>query len=278
MQKQFKILAINNSAYYDWLNGKTHQKSVEDHNKEKRIAEVFQQHKRRYGSRRIVAVMAEEGVKTSRTKVSKVLNHNGYKAIQPRSFLPKTTNSKHRYPISPNLLLERSPPSSPNQVWVGDITFIPVTNGRWIYLAVWMDLFSRKIVGWKLKEHMKEELIIAVFKMAEQARRPEKGLIVHSDRGGQYGGNAFRKLLLDKYQQSMSRADNPYDNSFMESCFSRFKTELLEGGIFENVEDARTEIFDYIEAYYNRIRLHSSLGYKSPNEFELDYYKKNKYL
>lgn len=276
MQKQFKILGINGSAYYDWLKGKTHQKSMEDHNKEKRILEVFQQHKRRYGSRRIVATLAKEGIKTSRFKVSQVLAHHGYKAIQPRSFVPKTTNSRHRYPISPNLLLERSPPSSPNKVWVGDITYIPLADGRWAYLAEWMDLFSRMIVGWKIREHMKEDLVIEAFKMAERIRQPEKGLIAHSDRGGQYGGNGFRKLLANKYDQSMSRADNPYDNAFMESWFSRFKTELLEGGIFENIEDAQTEIFDYIELYYNRIRIHSSLDYKSPTEFELDYYKKNK--
>lgn len=248
---------------------------MENQNKEKMILEVFRQHKRRYGSRRIVKTLAKKRVKTSRSKASKVLAYYGYKAIQPRSFVPKTTNSRHHYPISPNLLLERDPPSSTNEVWAGDITYIPMTDGRWTYLAVWMDLFSRMIVGWKIKDHMRESLIIESFKMAEQTRHPERGLIVHSDRGGQYGGNEFRKLLFDKYNQSMSRADNPYDNAFMESCFSRFKAELLEGGIFENAQDARTEIFEYIEVYYNRIRLHSSLNYKSPTEFELDYYKRN---
>lgn len=272
MQKQLKILDVSRSAYYDWLKGKSHQKGLEKHDKEKRILAVFSEHKRRYGTRRIVKTLSKEGLNVGRHKVSKLLRENGYKAIQPRSFVPKTTNSKHRYPIRPNLLQERSPPVSPDEVWVGDITYIPLAGGRWAYLAVWMDLFSRMIVGWKIKEHMKEDLIIEAFKMALQARQPEKGLIVHSDRGGQYGGNSFRKLLFDKYQQSMSRADNPYDNAFMESSFSRFKAELLEGGMFENAEDARTEIFEYIEMYYNRIRLHSSLGYKSPTEFELDYY------
>ena len=275
MKKHLKILDVSSSAYYGWLKGKSHQQSLVNQDKEKKILEVFKEHKRRYGTRRIVKALSKEGVKVGRYKVSKLLRENGYKAIQPRSFIPKTTNSRHRYPISPNLLLERSPPVSPDEVWVGDITYIPLAGGEWAYLAVWMDLFSRMIVGWKIKEHMKEDLVIDAFKMAGQTRRPEKGLIVHSDRGGQYGGNGFRKLLFDKYHQSMSRADNPYDNAFMESCFSRFKSELLEGGVFENVEDARTEIFEYIEMYYNRIRIHSSLGYKSPTEFELDYYKRN---
>lgn len=276
LRKQFKILDVNRSAYYDWLKGKTYQKSVEAQGREQRILEVFRWHKRRYGARRIVKALIKEDVKTSRSEVRKVLSRYGYKAIQPRSFVPKTTNSKHHYPINQNLLLELPAASSPNAIWVGDITYIPLVNGQWAYLSEWMDLFSRMIVGWRLKEHMKEELVMESFKIAENKRRPPTGLVVHSDRGGQYGGNGFRKLLRDKYNQSMSRADNPYDNAFMESCFSRLKTELLEGGVFQNIEDARTEIFDYIETYYNRVRLHSSLGYKSPAEFELNYYEKNK--
>ena len=239
---------------------------------EQKIIDTFRKHKRRYGSRRICKAIQSEGEKLSRYKAGKVLHKFGLKAIQPRSFVPKTTDSRHRYTISPNLLLNTVLPQQPNQVWVGDITFIPLTLTRWAYLAVWMDLFSRKIIGWQLEDHMQEALIAGAFRKALNSRMITDGVIIHSDRGGQYAGNNFRKIINDKKMlQSMSRADNPYDNAFMESCFSRFKAELLQDGIFETIEDARTEIFEYIEMYYNSIRLHSSLEYKSPAQYEQDY-------
>lgn len=242
---------------------------------EQKIVDTFREHKHRYGSRRICKAIEAEGQKLSRYKAGKVLHKFGLKAIQPRSFVPKTTDSRHRYTISPNLLLEKVLPQRPNQVWVGDITYIPLSGARWAYLAVWMDLFSRKIIGWQLEEHMQEALITAAFKTALNSRVIPKGVIVHSDRGGQYASNNFRKMIDDKKMlQSMSRADNPYDNAFMESCFSRFKAELLQDGVFETLEDARTEIFEYIEMYYNTIRLHSSLGYKSPAQYEQIYQEK----
>lgn len=245
---------------------------------ENQIIDTFRQHKRRYGSRRICKDIEQKGGKVSRYKTGKVLRQYGLKAIQPRSFVPKTTESRHPYPISPNLLLERSLPKVTNEVWVGDITYIPLAGGLWGYLAVWMDLFSRKIIGWQLKDHMKEELVVEAFKKARNARHISKGLIVHSDRGGQYAGNHFRGIIDgQEILQSMSRADNPYDNAFMESCFSRFKAELLEDGIFETIEDARIEIFEYIEMYYNPIRLHSSLGYKNPTQFEQEWEQKSNF-
>lgn len=236
---------------------------------EQQITETFQEHRRRYGSRRIAAALRLAGEAVSRYKAGKVMGKYGLKAIQPRSFVPKTTDSRHPYDISPNLLLDRVMPQKPNEVWVGDITYIPLSGGFWAYLAVWMDLFSRRIIGWHLDDNMQEALVIAAFKKALTGRKIGKGLITHSDRGGQYAGKVFRKMIADhKMLQSMSRADNPYDNAFMESCFSRFKAELLQDGIFENVEDARTEIFEYIEMYYNTIRLHSSLKYQSPANYE----------
>lgn len=238
---------------------------------EQTIIDTFQEHKRRYGARRIAKTLqAHQPV--SRYKAAKVLHKHGLKAIQPRSFVPKTTDSRHAYKISPNLLLERAMPKQPDEVWAGDITFIPLAGGAWCYLAVWMDLFSRRIIGWQLDDNMQETLITAAFKKALASRKTNKGVIIHSDRGGQYAGNTFRKLIAGKHLlQSMSRADNPYDNAFMESCFSRFKAELLQDGIFETIEDARTETFEYIEMYYNTTRLHSSLNYQSPNSFEKKY-------
>lgn len=201
------------------------------------------------------------------------MQQQGLKAIQPRSFVPRTTDSTHGLSISPNLLLNQPLPIAPDSCWVGDITYIPLVNGQWAYLAEWMDLFSRVIVGWQLERHMREELVVKALQKGLHKRKPAAGLIVHSDRGGQYAGNQFRKLLFNHHlKQSMSRADDPYDNAFMESYFSRFKAELLEDGIFENLEDAQTETFEFIEMYYNPKRRHSSLGYLSPLAFERKYY------
>ncbi len=241
---------------------------------EQKIIDTFREHKQRYGSRRISKSLGKSGEKAGRYKVSKTLRQYGLKAIQPRSFVPKTTNSRHTYQISPNLLLDRHKPGKPNEIWVGDITFIPLSGGNWCYLSVLMDLFSRRIVGWRLDDNMKETLVTATLNIAIRSRKIDKGLVIHSDRGGQYGGKIFRSIIgKKKMLQSMSRADNPYDNAFMESCFSRFKAELLQDGIFETIEDARTEIFEYIEMYYNTQRLHSSLDYQSPDEFEKQFVK-----
>ena len=265
-------MQVSRSGYYAWRNGGTHQPNQKSKKMEQQIIDTFQKHKRRYGSRRISKSLQASGETVSRYKAGKVLKKHGLKAIQPRSFIPKTTDSRHPYRISPNLLLEQSMPQHPNKIWVGDITFIPLAGGNWCYLAAWMDLFSRKIIGWHLDDHMQEVLITAAFKKALAVRKLSKGLIIHSDRGGQYAGTVFRKIIDDhKMLQSMSRADNPYDNAFMESCFSRFKAEMLQDGIFETIEDARTEIFEYIEMYYNTQRLHSSLNYQSPDTFEKKY-------
>lgn len=237
------------------------------------ISSIFLEHRRRYGVRRIIAELRARGSKASVHLVRKVLKKNGLKAIQPRSFVPRTTDSRHPYPISPNLLLERPAPVKPDEVWVGDLTYIPLAGGGFWYLAVWMDLYSRKIIGWQLREHMREELVTGALQKALQSRKVKEGLILHSDRGGQYAGTKFRSAIeKKKMAQSMSRADNAYDNAFMESCFSRFKAERLEGGAFANGEDAQTEIFEFIEMYYNTKRRHSSLNYQSPMDYENKYY------
>lgn len=272
-----RVLGTSRSAYYSWYGQKRGKETAGENKKEaeQQIISVFKEHRRRYGARRVSAELKATGsVKAGVYKVRKVLKEQGLKAIQPRSFVPKTTDSRHPYPISPNLLLERALPCRPDEVWVGDITYIPLSGGTYGYLAVWMDLYSRKIVGWYLDDNMKEALIVQAFKKALMSRSVTKELIIHSDRGGQYAGNKFRKLLCSKPQisQSMSRADNPYDNAFMESCFSRFKTELVQDGAFENLQDANTEIFEYVEMYYNTKRRHSSLNYECPVNFEKNYY------
>ncbi len=268
-----QVLELSRSAYYSWLSGKSSYSNQVENPVHKAIKQTFQQHRRRYGVRRIVVELKEKGINIGPYQVRQVMQENGLKAIQPRSFVPRTTDSRHPYPISPNLLLERPFPVAPNEVWVGDITYIAMANGGFMFLAVWMDLYSRKIIGWQLDDNMKEELVIAAFNKACQSRSVKEGLVIHSDRGGQYAGNTFRKLIAGKKAvQSMGRAENPYDNAFMESCFSRFKAELMQDGAFSTKEDAQTEIFEYIEMYYNPIRRHSSLNYMSPNKFEHNYY------
>ena len=190
----------------------------------------------------------------------------GLVAIQPKSFKPRTTESRHRLGYSPNLLLEGIDIERINQVWVGDITYIPLPKA-FAYLAILMDLYSRKIIGWSLDLNMEEPLVIAALRQAIKARQPECGLVHHTDRGGQYAGKKYRKILArPKMLQSMSRAGDCYDNAFMESCFGTIKTEL-EMTTYDSFEQALKEIREYIN-YYNVLRRHSAIDYLSPTSFE----------
>ncbi|MGL6269395.1 MAG: IS3 family transposase [Chitinophagaceae bacterium] len=264
-----EVMQISRSSFYEWRNKVTYQTKAKNSMQEQKVVAVFKAHKRRYGVRRIVAELSHQKVEISPYTVRKCLRSNGLKAIQPRSFVPRTTDSRHPYPISPNHLREMKLPEHINQVWVGDITYIPMATGNFRYLSVWMDICSRKIVGWDLQDHMRESLVSASLNKAIRVRKVSPGMMIHSDRGGQYAGQQFRSILQQhNLTQSMSDADNPYDNAHMESFFSRFKAELLESGAFQNAEDSQHQIFEYIEMYYNPSRLHSSIGYLSPNNFE----------
>jgi transposase InsO family protein len=188
-------------------------------------------------------------------------------AIQPRSFRPRTTDSRHTLGYSPNLLVDRPPPDRVNQIWVGDITYVPLVGGDFLYLAMLMDRFSRRIVGWDLQENMQETLVLAALEAAIRVRQPPPGLIHHTDRGGQYAGLAYRRMLARAaMSQSMSRADDCYDNAFMESCFGTLKTEL-EMKPYESRQIARKEVPEFIR-YYNTRRRHSALEYLTPEAFE----------
>ena len=265
------MIGIDRSSYYRSL--KPRAGDSEEILSGGLILEVFSRHARRYGSRRIEAELKAEGVGISRHRIRRLMREQGLKAIQPKQFVPKTTNSRHTLGYSENLLLGmKLPPESPNKVIVGDITYLPLQGGGFAYLATWADLFSRMVVGWQVEEHMQESLILAAFEKALRRRGQLTAAIVHSDRGGQYAGGDFRSLLKAAgCRQSMSRAGESYDNAYAESLFSRYKAELLEGGRFKDVEEARLETFNYIEGYYNRVRRHSSLGYVSPEEYERKY-------
>ena len=228
----FTLLKVDKSSYYRWAKERRPGKGKDM--LEAKIEEVFWRHGRKYGSRRIYFELRDEGYPAGRHKVRRVMREQGLKAIQPRSFVPRTTNSRHTLGYSPNLLLEMNlPPDKPLSVIVGDITYLPLQNGKWDYLATWTDLFSRRILGWAIREDMTENLIIEAFQMLLGRVKLPAGCIIHSDRGGQYASKKFRELLkLHGCQQSMSRAGETYDNAFAESLFSRYKAELLEGGSF----------------------------------------------
>lgn len=221
--------------------------------------------------------MHKAGIKVGRLKVRRLMKEQGLKAIQPRSFTPRTTNSRG-VKASPNLLaaIKVEEGAAAGKIIIGDITYIRLRNGKFCYLAVWQDKLTRRIVGWSLSLEMTAEIVVSALKKALRKGLIKQGAIVHSDRGSQYASNEFRLLLKQNgLRQSMSATGNCYDNAQAESFFSRFKAELIEDGVFEDIEQALSEVFSYIEGYYNRIRLHSSLGYKSPMEFELELKTKN---
>lgn len=272
-------MGVSKSAYYAFINGTTYQPGGARAVLLKEVKDIFYYHKRRYGSRRIREEMLDKGYQIGKYKVSSLMKEQGLQAIQPKSFVPRTTQSDARLQRFPNLLLEEDNlPSGPDQVIVGDITYLPTVNEQglddWLFLAIWMDLFTRKIVGWQVDNNMEATLVIKAMKRLIYNRSPEANLIVHTDGGRQYLADDFKNLIAPhQFRQSMSRKDNHYDNAFAESLFSRFKAEVLDEGIFTGLENARKRCFEYIEAYYNTVRKHSSLGYLSPCQFEDKYWK-----
>jgi transposase InsO family protein len=262
-----ETLEVSRSAYYAWEQDVMSTRSIEDYRLRPLIRKLFWEHKRRYGARRLAEELAEDGYNCSRRRVSRLMKDMDLVAIQPRTFRPRTTDSRHTLGYSDNLLIDAPPPTSINQVWVGDITYIPLCSSKFAYLAMLMDLFSRRIVGWALHDNMQETLSLAALRQAQMHRHVISGLIHHTDRGGQYAGKSYRRELARlQMKQSMSRADNCYDNCFMESCFGTIKSEL-EMNCYRNLEIATNEISDYIR-YYNIRRRHSSLGYQAPEAFE----------
>jgi len=258
-------MQVRRSCYYNWRANTSYVLSAGKSSQTARIKECFYFHRRRYGSRRIAAEL-----QIGRFQTRSAMKREGLQAIAPKRFKPQTTDSKHHWVISENLL--QNPLNAlmgKGEVLVGDITYLRLQNGKFCYLACLQDKYTRRIVGWKVSTRMTAQLVIDVFLSARRRGLIGKGAIIHTDRGSQYASVEYRRLLyIGGFRQSMSRQGNCYDNAQAESFFSRFKAELVENGIFESVEQARSEVFSYIEGYYNRIRLHSGLGYKSPMEFE----------
>jgi len=229
------------------------------------IKKLYYQHKGWYGSPRIYNELQKQGIKCGKSKVEALMRQMGLKAREKRRY-KITTDSKHDYPVAPNLLNRNFQVDAPNQVWVSDITYIRTMEG-WLYLAIIMDLYSRKIVGWAMSNSLSSSIAVDALQMAIHNRRPRKGLIHHSDRGIQYACNSYRRLLQGNHLVcSMSRKGDCWDNSPAESFFSTLKIECINNRIFLTRAQAKREIFEYID--YNRKRSHSSIGYISPENFE----------
>lgn len=261
------ILEVNRSCYYEWLNSSPSTKKLEDEVLSNRIKVIFLNNKCRCGSRTIKKALLREGYSISRIRVCKLMKKQGLYCKTVRKF-KVTTDSNHKLPVAPNLLNRNFYKDKPDQAYVADITYIPTLEG-WLYLAVVIDLFSRRVVGWAMDGNMKASLVNDALLMAIWKRKPPKGLISHSDRGVQYASDSHRALLKEHgIIQSMSRKGNCWDNAVPESFFHTLKTELVYHETYETREQAKNSIFEYIEVYYNRVRMHSTNDYLSPIEYE----------
>ncbi len=267
-----RVLGVSRSGYYTWQKRGTSQREQENQLLLEEIRDAYEMSRGIYGSPRITHELKAQGVNCSENRVARLMKQNGIRSKARRRF-KVTTNSRHQLPVAPNLISQNFSAKRPNEIWFSDITYVWTREG-WLYLAVILDCFSRKIVGWSMSSHLTQQLVINAFKQAVGRRQTKPGSIFHSDRGTQYAGSDFKKLL-NKFQfiQSMSRKGNCYDNAITESFFSSLKTELIYQQCFFTKQQAKTSIFEYIEVFYNKIRRHSSIDYKSPYEFEKKYLK-----
>jgi len=263
-----RALAVPHSGYYQWRRKGSSRREQANQRLWEQIREAFAQSRQTYGSPRLTRQLQRQHIRCSENRVARLMRRHHLQAKSKRPFRPRTTQSRHLYGAAPNRLREQDPPTGVNQAWVADITYVS-TAGGWIYLAGVMDLYSRKIVGWSLGYSLQTLLVKEALQQALALRRPAAGLLHHSDRGIQYASSAFQALLHSKKMiPSMSAAGHCYDNAHMESFWSSLKTELIHRETFTDLPQAKSSIFEYIEVFYNRQRLHSALGYKSPLEYE----------
>jgi transposase InsO family protein len=267
VKEMCRVLQVSRSGYYAWQSRPESPRAQRRMRLLVAIRAAHTQSRESYGSPRVHAVLISGGEPVCVNTVARLMRNEHLQARTRRKFRV-TTDSSHGLPVAPNLLNRDFTASAPNRKWVADITFIPTGEG-WMYLAAVLDLHSRRLVGWAMSERMKADLVIAALVMAIETRRPPAGLIHHSDRGSQYASQAFRSVLAaHRMQASMSRKGDVYDNAAMESCFGTIKTELVHKASYATRAAARQAIFEYIEVFYNRQRLHSTLGYRSPALFE----------
>ncbi len=262
-----QTLEVGSSGFYAWRKRPESPRSQQNRQLLMEIKAVHQKSRKTYGSPRIHAELNEIGHACSRYRVARLMRQHGIVSKHKKKFR-LTTNSVHSYPVAENQLQRQFDVARPGQCWVSDITYIPTRQG-WLYLAVTLDLYHRKIIGWAMDRWITRQLVIDALNMAVKNGCLESGLIHHSDRGVQYASNEFRGLLkAHAIQCSMSRKGNCWDNAVAESFFHTLKVELIQGKIYDTRQEAKTDIFDYIEVFYNRQRRHSYLGYLSPVDFE----------
>ncbi len=277
VKKMCQVLSVSPSGYYRWRKSPVSNQKIENKKLQELIKDLYSQHEGMAGSPMITADLREnpDFLNISRNRVARHMKKMGLKCKTVKKFVV-TTDSKHTEPVAPNLLDRQFTVPAPDMVYVTDITYLKVGR-RWHYLTVFIDLFSRLVVGWDLSESLERHSAIRALNKAILKRRPSPGLMIHSDRGVQYASSDFRAVLKKQvFIQSMSRKGNCWDNAVAESFFHTIKTQMIHHCKFQNAAEAEQAIFNYIEVYYNRRRKHSTNGYKSPAQYELEWWNNRK--
>ncbi|MEK4509108.1 IS3 family transposase [Paenibacillus sp. FSL K6-2524] len=275
LEKMCDVLSVSRSGYYKLRNHETSQQELRKNQVLERIRYHFSDSEERYGAPKITFLLNKEGCNVTERTVGLYMKELGLRSCVSRKYKVQTTDSNHDMAIAPNILNQQFQSTEPSKVWVTDITYIPCREGR-LYLASVLDLCTREIVGWRLADHMTTELVLEALKDAYDAKKPKEGLIHHSDRGAQYASTEYRELLKSYNMiSSMSRKGNCYDNACIESFHSILKKELVYCRRFRTKQQAKDELFRYIEFFYNRKRIHGALGYLSPIRFAAQFQKKS---
>lgn len=266
-RRMFRVMGVSPSGYYDWRNRPECKRSREDKELLTQIKRVHDENRECYGGVKTWKALNQEGIDCGKHRVARLRRAYDIEAKRRRRF-KVTTRSKHRHWVAPDLVNRYFHAERANQVWAGDVTFIATRKG-WLYVAMLLDLYSRKVVGWSMSNRNDQSLVLNALQMAIERRQPPAGVIHHTDRGRLYAANEYRQVMMDhEIVPSMSRKGDCYDNAVSESFFSTLKNELIYDRYYDNREKARSDIFEYIEVFYNRQRLHQTLGYKSPMEYE----------
>lgn len=267
VERMCKILQVSRSGYYDWRSRKPSRRTQENDVLRNELVLIHQQSRETYGGRKLWQELLARGYHCGRHRAERLRRACGLESRRRKRF-KRAYEAKKTAPPAPNLLDQRFVADAPDQVWVGDITFVPTRNG-WLYLAILLDLFSRKIIGWSMSSSPSADLVMNALEMGVQRRRPKAGLIHHTDQGSQYTSTRYQERLMELGAiASMSRKGNCYDNAVAESFFSSLKAELIHHKSYRNSDEARSEIFEFIEVFYNRQRLHQSLDYRTPVQYE----------
>ena len=267
LEVMVRMLEVSKSGFYDWQGRPQSHRDEADNELLKTIEEIHTSSKGRYGAPRVHAELRARGAPGSKKRVARLMRSRGLRGKTRRKF-KSTTDSKHKFPIAENKLERNFIAEKPDQKWLADITYLPTLEGC-LFLAVVLDVFSRKIIGWSIHDSLESRIVLDALEMARASRRPGAGLLHHSDRGSQYASHAFQAALERLGAiSSMSRKGNCWDNAMMESFFASLKNELDFEGPMKTKAVTRALVFEYINVFYNRVRLHSSLGYVSPEQFE----------